>query len=269
MLPFPIFVLCKCVSSRHISLTPPVPWRSRPPSSLPRAFCLTSKTSESQDSGFETELEGVQLLWFFSSVNRSDETQREGLEPGVRTAGFHSQTSFVFAVTRQVPWGQRRSVGLRGLGRSQSQIALEPKEILSPLPSTSCLPSEIIQTETGRPSWKMPQTEIEMLKRLARMPFKSPLALVPWKAQRVFHPENQQRTLLGRRPYTSHSTGSRRCCLWADTPGSPHHHPGANVTGSELSTPSSASWSFRRRLTRLQRQKVEAEAFPKTDRHRC
>lgn len=101
--------------------------------------------------------------------------------------------------------------------------------------------------------------------KLAQMPSTSPLALVPWEAQRVFHPENQQRTLLGRRPYTLHSRAHAGAAYGQTLLGLLPIAPGQTSRGSELSTPSSASWSFRLHLTRLPRQKVEAEAFPKTD----
>ena len=69
----PIFILRECISSCHISPTPPVSWRSRAP---PPASHVPS-VSPGKPRRFETKLEETQLLWFFSFVNRFDKTEWE------------------------------------------------------------------------------------------------------------------------------------------------------------------------------------------------
>lgn len=82
-------------------------------------------------------------------------------------------------------------------------------------------------------------------------------------AQRVLHPEQSAGQLTGC-PLTLQSPWPRRHCLWADTAAGSSPLPASGTCcRSELSTPSSAPLSFRLHLTRLQRQPVEDEAFPK------
>lgn len=80
--------------------------------------------------------------------------------------------------------------------------------------------------------------------------------------QGVLHPGKSVMSLAGC-PVILPTTFSCRHSLWADTHlGSSNPSPSGTRHRSELSTTTSASSSFGLHLTMVQRQKVEADAFP-------